>query len=98
MQWELQWEWKVWAKVTWVKLWVVLCKKECLEQWAELWQALWQVVLEVQVAQLNAEASRAQEAHANLSRAIGPVLEGVEQRLARIRHEQFLRQQQQLAQ
>ena len=54
--------------------------------------------LEVQVAQLNAEASRAQEAHANLSRAIGPVLEGVEQRLARIRHEQFLRQQQQLAQ
>ncbi len=54
--------------------------------------------LEAQVAQLNAEASRAQEAHANLSWAIGPVLEGVEQRLARIRHEQFLRQQQQLAQ
>jgi hypothetical protein len=56
------------------------------------------VALEAQVAQLNAEASRAQEAYSKLSRAIGPVLEGVEQRLARIRHEQYLRQQQQLAQ
>ena len=56
------------------------------------------VALEAQVAQLNAEASRAQEAYLKLSRAIGPVLEGVEQRLAHIRHEQYLRQQQRLAQ
>ena len=56
------------------------------------------VALEAQVAQLNAEASRAQEAYSKLSRAIGPVLEGVEQRLAHIRHEQYLRQQQRLAQ
>ena len=52
-------------------------------------------VLQAQVAQFSAEAGRAQTAYSDLARAIGPVLEGVEQRLARIRCEQYLRQQQQ---